>query len=45
MHLNKESLTLFLYTTLTHFMYLSPPLNLVEELFYMQEPLIINDKD
>lgn len=45
MHLNEESIYFFLYTTLTHFMYLSPPPNLAEVLFYMQEPLLINDKE
>ena len=45
MHFNKESLGFFWYTMLTHFMYLSPPPNLVEVLFYMQEPLLISDKE
>lgn len=48
MHFNKESLGYFWHTMLANFMYLSPPPNLVEVLFFfflMQEPLPINDKE
>lgn len=45
MHFNKGSLGFFLYTMLMHFMYLSAPPNVVEVLFYMQEPLLISDKE